>query len=252
MALPTMTASIPAAAPPPRASRLLARAPSTLLHRGRWANPAVHLVTDPDGRQWVLKTYRDSPWWFRHTIGRWLTAREARSLARLAGLPGIPGACSRLSGHGLLMSYVPGRSLRELGRQPAPALGKGFFLALEELVRRMHERGVAHLDLRHAGNVLVGEDGSPVLLDFQSSAQLRWKPRAVQGLMRMIDHSGVLKWWSRLSPDTLDEERRALLARHARLRRFWWFRGYRLLHRWRPVPPLGTVRSLGKGGAVGR
>ena len=42
-----------------------------------------------------------------------------------------------------------------------------FFPRLEEMVLEMHRRGLAYVDLNKRENVLVAEDGSPVLVDFQ-------------------------------------------------------------------------------------
>jgi len=53
-----------------------------------------------------------------------------------------------------------------------------FFERLEELVERLHERGVAYVDLNKPDNVLVGEDGRPHLVDFQISYRCpaaRWR-----------------------------------------------------------------------------
>jgi predicted Ser/Thr protein kinase len=53
-----------------------------------------------------------------------------------------------------------------------------FFERLEELVGRLHERGVAYVDLNKPDNVLVGEDGRPYLVDFQISYRCpaaRWR-----------------------------------------------------------------------------
>jgi serine/threonine protein kinase len=62
----------------------------------------------------------------------------------------------------LVRSFLPGTPLclaRELPRD--------FFERLEELVRALHGRGVCHNDLHKEGNVLVGADGYPNLVDFQ-------------------------------------------------------------------------------------
>jgi serine/threonine protein kinase len=67
----------------------------------------------------------------------------------------------------------------------------------------MHRRGVAHLDLRHRSNVLVGEDGDPILIDFGSA--LTFRPggllaRWLLPLLGRLDLAAVEKWRSRLSP----------------------------------------------------
>ena len=90
------------------------------------------------------------------------------------------------------------RSLR--GKLPP-----GFLAELRDALGAMHERGVVHLDLRHRSNVLAGEDGHPVLLDFASA--LYFRPggilsRFLAPLLERIDWGAVAKWESRLrAPD---------------------------------------------------
>ena len=76
--------------------------------------------------------------------------------------------------------------------------------ALEKAVRSMHERGVAHLDLRHRSNVLVSEDGAPILIDFASAicfkpggAAARW----ILPFLASVDLRAVEKWRDRLASE---------------------------------------------------
>ena len=76
-----------------------------------------------------------------------------------------------------------------------------FVASLERAVRMMHARGVAHLDLRHRSNVLVGEDGEPILIDFASA--LCFHPGGVAArwllpLFARYDLRAVEKWRQRL------------------------------------------------------
>lgn len=100
---------------------------------------------------------------FSRLLAQTLLRREARALRALEGVPGVARVLAQAAdGGALLRSYLPGTPLclaRELPRD--------FFERLEELVRALHERGVCHNDLHKEGNVLVGEDGYPNLVDFQ-------------------------------------------------------------------------------------
>jgi serine/threonine protein kinase len=61
----------------------------------------------------------------------------------------------------------------------------------------MHARGVVHLDLRHQGNVLVGDDGAPVLLDFGSALVFAPNSRLARvaiALLGWIDRGALRKW----------------------------------------------------------
>jgi len=196
-----LVSALPAAATDPQTLRLtrakLGAATERLLHRGGWGNPDVVLVRDGE-RSLVVKDYSPRPWWVRSTLGRWLIAREARAYARLAGAPGVPRLLGQLDGLALVIEYRPGE---RLSRELAARLPVGFMAELERRVAAMHDRGVVHLDLRHRGNVLAGEDGNPVLLDFASAIRLspahapaRWLLAA----LARIDRRALDKWRARL------------------------------------------------------
>jgi len=93
-------------------------------------------------------------------VNRWALAREARAYARLAGVAGIVGCHGLIDGRWLALEYIEAQPFR------ATEVGPAFFRRLFETLRAMHERGVAHGDLKRKSNLLVAEDGRPVVLDF--------------------------------------------------------------------------------------
>ncbi len=107
---------------------------------------------------------------FSRSLARALLRREGRALRALEGVPGVARVLAQSAdGGALLRSFLPGTPLCL-----ASALPRDFFERLEELVCALHERGVCHNDLHKEGNVLVGEDGYPNLVDFQLAS---WHPR---------------------------------------------------------------------------
>jgi predicted Ser/Thr protein kinase len=177
----------------------LARYTTAVLNRGNSRNPDVLLV-EVGGRQLVVKDFAPRGVWVRTTIGRWITAREVRALRALDGLPSVPRLLGSIDSLAFAVEYRPGRRMsRKLaGRVPPEFLGR-----LETALREMHGRGVAHLDLRHRSNVMVGEDGGPILIDFGSA--LTFRPgsllaRWLLPLLARIDFAAVEKWRARLSP----------------------------------------------------
>ena len=54
----------------------------------------------------------------------------------------------------------------------------------------MHRRGIAHLDLRYRRNVLILEDGTPGVIDFQTCVWLDRLPRPVREWLKQVDLSG--------------------------------------------------------------
>jgi hypothetical protein len=177
------------------------------------------------GEPWVVKDFRRSSWLFRHLLGPLLTAREIRALSALRGVRGTPADAFRIDSLALAYRYVPGESMRQL-RRKGVTLDAAFFPRLETLVKEMHRRGVLHLDLRNAWNILATADCQPHILDFQSSMRSRLLPRPLRRLLEAVDLSGAYKWWIRLSPATFDAARAERLEKLQKTRRFWPFRRF--------------------------
>ena len=203
----------------------------TLLHRGRFANALLFHYRD-DASDLVVKDYSHCPKPLQLTIGRLFIAREARALARLQGIDGIVPKSCRLNPLMLAYPYIEGTPLRTLlkRRQSVPA---EFFQDLERLVRQVHARDVAHLDLRNLGNILYGKDGRPYCIDFQSALSFRRLPRRLRGLMRATDLTGVYKGWTALSDEELAPHKQRFFDNFNQLRRLWIFRGYPSIRAWR-------------------
>jgi hypothetical protein len=200
----------------------LAGAERKLLRDGRFANARVERVRI-GGADWIFKDFGSRAFVVRHTVGRFLLGREVRALRRLEGLPGIPSQAFRVDALSMAARFVPGRALADT---PDGPFATEFLLALEALLRQVHARGLVHLDTRGGGNLLIGPDGAPGIIDFQAALSTRWMPRALRGWFEDMDLSGIYKKWQRWQPDTLGDERQALLDRLNRWRRWWLLRGY--------------------------
>jgi hypothetical protein len=172
-----------------------------VLHRGGSRNPDVLLVETPAGRV-VVKDFAPRGRLVRACLGPWLNRREMRAYRALAGCASVPRLLGPIDRLAFAVEYRPGQPLsrRVHGRTPP-----GFADALEQAVRALHRRGVAHLDLRHRSNVLLGEDGRPVLLDFASALCLRpggLGARWLLPLLARLDLRAVEKWRARLQAAT--------------------------------------------------
>lgn len=101
--------------------------------------------------------------------------REARHASRL----GHPGICTihevgdEGGIHFIAMQFVEGRRLSDVVRERAldtracVAIGE----CIADAVDHAHERGIVHRDLK-SGNVILQEDGTPVILDFGIAKRL--------------------------------------------------------------------------------
>ena len=170
-----------------------------VLSRGGPRNPDVLLV-ECAGRRLVVKDFAARGPLVRATLGRWITAREVRAWRALAGHPAVPAFVARIDALAFAVEHRPGERLsgRLLGTLPAE-FGNRLAAALAE----MHRRGVVHLDLRHRSNVLVGEAGEPILIDFGSAFCFRpgsLAARLLLPLLARLDRLALAKWRARLAP----------------------------------------------------
>ena len=167
------------------------------LRRGGLGNPDVLLIRTSEGFV-VVKDFAPRPFWVRETLGRWLTRHEQKVYRALAGVDLVPRLLGAIDRYAFVMEYRPGRLL---SRSLKPALPADFLTELERGVSEMHHRGIVHLDLSHRSNVLLGEDGRPVLLDFASA--IRFGSGSVLGraLTRgfaRVDLRALRKWRAKL------------------------------------------------------
>ena len=95
--------------------------------------------------------------------------REYDVQQRLAGVEGVPVCYGMLEDRFLLREYVDGVIFRHAQFSDRDA----FFEKLWDLLTVMHERGVAHSDLKRKENILVTPDEQPVLIDLGMSVLLR-------------------------------------------------------------------------------
>jgi hypothetical protein len=197
------------------------RSEPEFLHRGRWGNADVYRFRKGEDC-WVVKDFRSCPTLTRHTFGAWMVGRELSAMRTLAGIPGFPQEAFRLDRLALAYRFVPGKEIGDWTSVSSPA----FFEELEELVEKMHGRGIAHLDIRAAKNILITDRGAPFILDFQSHVPFGRLPRFLRKLLVDVDRSGVYKHWERRFPGSMGAERARLLGRMNRWRRFWILKGY--------------------------
>lgn len=171
----------------------------SVLNRGSLGNPDVLLVEE-SGRRVVVKDFAPRAAWVRATLGRWITAREARAWRALDGHPAVPRFLGAIDALAFAVEYRPGR---RMSRELAGSVPEDFLERLSDAVDEMHRRGVAHLDLRHRSNVLVDAEGRPVLIDFGSAMTFRSGSLASRWLLPLlarIDRAALEKWRVRLSP----------------------------------------------------
>ena len=177
----------------------------------------------------VLKCHREAPFLLLPTAwaGSLMARYEAAALARVQGIPGVARLVGPHGRTGILREFVPGHLLTR-GAKVADA----FFPQLLELLDAIHRRGLAYVDLEKPGNVVVGGDGRPYLIDFQVAFHVPDRflggttlARAVRSWLQKSDLYHARKHWRRVRPDQLTDEQVA----HSRLKPWPVRLGNRLL-----------------------
>lgn len=151
-------------------------------------------------------------------VGRRLARREAAFMATLADVPCVPRDCGPIIVDGRAIDtavghwYIEGRPLRT-----RDTVGDDFFPRLRATLAEIHRRGIAYIDLHKRENILVADDGSPVLIDFQiclaapPGARGRvWPTRQAIATLQDMDNYHLLKHMLRLRPDQVPDAERDL------------------------------------------
>lgn len=174
--------------------------------------PDLRVVRVND-RLLAVKDFRYSSTIFRYIIGPILIRREYGALVKLSGAKGVPQIESKIDKCAIAMEHI---SHKTLGEIPEDSIGNDFYYELAKIVDEIHKRGVAHCDLRSRGNVLVGEDGKPYVVDFAACVYLG---RGINPFTRWLfyqfveaDKNAVIRLKKKFSPGHLSETEKAEIA----------------------------------------
>lgn len=178
-----------------------------ILRNATSTRPVIRLI-DHEGIQAVIKDFSRNGFFFRNVVGRFLIWREAKAYRKLTGLNGVPRLLEVVRGRSLTVEAIPGSDLKQAGLQKK--LPPGFFERLKEVVDQIHERGVAHCDLKASGNVLVDSDGRPFIIDWGASisrTEFRFFPLTmIFNRFVVDDYRAITKFKLRYLPETVDED----------------------------------------------
>lgn len=132
-----------------------------------------------------------------HGPARWLHSyalrREYKAYCQLEGLPGLPVCHGLFRRRYLALQYIEARTLRD----SRPADPEHFFARLLEIIRAMHERGIAHCDLKRKHNILIAPGDEPCVIDLGSTLVRRpgrWRiSQRLFDYMCRIDYNAWVK-----------------------------------------------------------
>ena len=156
---------------------------SRLLHPDLFGEIRLIVVAD---EQYIIRDSSVASDWIRW-FARYLLRREARALAALGNLDGVPHI-QRIERDRLTRRYLAGAPMHR-----AKPRDQAYFKAAARLLRRLHRAGVVHNDLAKEPNLLVDENGSPAIIDFQlawfAPERGRWfRLLAYEDLRHLLKH----------------------------------------------------------------
>ena len=186
-----------------------------ILRKPTNTRPTVWRIEE-DGVRAVVKDFSSSKFLFRNIFGRLLVWREAKAYKKMEDLKGVPTLFRVIGGLALVTEEVPGTDLGTV--KDKARFQEGFFDALKDVVDRFHERGVAHCDLKKAGNILLGHDGLPYIIDWAAAISRSEFRLPLLNLIykRFVldDYNAIIKQKLRLTPEHVTpEERQAYFHR---------------------------------------
>ena len=194
------------------------------LQRGESDKADLLLVPTPEGPV-VVKDFAAKAWWVRW-IGRVQIAREVRAYRALVAIPGIPRLVGQIDGLAVAIERIEGDRLGRGGDRTRDGAEK--LEQLRTILDRIHERGVAHWDLRARDNLLVDRAGRVFVLDFASAVRFRPGGLAHRLLFRwcrLIDESAYLKWKRLLDAGPYSPDEQRFIDRYRFWRTLWFHRG---------------------------
>jgi serine/threonine protein kinase len=137
-----------------------------VLRKSSRTRPVIWILEE-NGIRAIVKDFSLNGFVFKNTIGRFLVWREKKAYGKLKGLRGVPAFFRGVAGLALVMEAIPGKSIEST--ETLAELPETFFDELRDLVEKIHQRGVAHCDLKRAPNIMLGHDGRPYIIDWAAS-----------------------------------------------------------------------------------
>jgi len=138
-------------------------------------------------------------------LGQMLRNHELEILNRLSPLKQVPHPITKYGQTGFIYEYIEGYTLDESQELP-----EHFFDNLSDLLNRIHRQSVVYIDMNKRGNIIVGADEEPYIIDFQISLSFDPNPwlftslkKNIQQVLKDADIYHLFKHKRKLAPETL-------------------------------------------------
>lgn len=156
--------------------------------------PTIWLIEE-NGVRAIIKDFSTCRVFFRNSFGRFLIWREQKAYKKIGDLKCVPKLFRNVSGLALVIEEIQGMDLRDAKK--SLKIDKYFFQELRDNVEMFHKRGMAHCDLKKAGNIVVGKDGHPYIIDWAaaiSESEMRIPfMNKIYNRFIIDDHNAVIK-----------------------------------------------------------
>ena len=149
-------------------------------------------------------------------IGKFLARREKGVFRLMEGHAGFPKWSGPVMVKGQeLQNAVAHEWIDGDPFHPAMSVGAAFFPTLRDMLKALHAHDIAYVDMSKWGNILVGRDGHPYLIDYQihfrpaPNLPLGW----LLGLGQAADLYYFHRHWMRCRPDQISADDRQAWSR---------------------------------------
>lgn len=130
---------------------------------------------------------------FTRPINLALLRHEYRIYQKLEGLSAVPQCYGMADNQFLVLEYIDGQTMRD----HRPGINSGFYEQLFLSIEQMHDRQVAHFDLKRKENLLVNKDNRPVIIDFGVSIYRKggwhWLNALLFRLAKQFDYNAWIR-----------------------------------------------------------
>jgi predicted Ser/Thr protein kinase len=185
--------------------RDLKRYTTRIIHQGRGYQSTVYLV-EIEGQRAAVKDFSGTPPLFRRWVAPYLVRRELRALQHLQGVPGVPQFYGSLDRLAFAMEYIEGTPIAQFS---IGELAPEVFPRVQNVIDGIHQRGVAHGDLKRRSNLILTPQGEIYLIDF-AAATIGGRPfhpfaNWLQKQMAAIDDKALPRLKRFVAPELLTE-----------------------------------------------
>lgn len=188
-----------------------------LLKHDSWAATARY--ESESGHQIACKFNRVSPLPLRVPaawIGKFLARREKKVFRLMGDQAGFPKWSGPVMVKGqelpnaVAHDWIDGDPFH-----PAMSVGGAFFPSLRNMLKALHAHDIAYIDMSKWGNILVGRDGHPYLIDYQIHFRPapHWPLGWLLGLGQTADLYYFHRHWLRCRPDQISTDDRQAWSR---------------------------------------